>query len=36
MEITMPPKTKIKQPSGRAPNYTPEYYMVMAKQTEPY
>lgn len=32
MEITMPPTTKIKQPSGRTPNYTPEYYMMMAKR----
>lgn len=31
MDITMPPKKKIKQPTGRAPKYSPEYYMMMAK-----
>ncbi len=31
MEITMPPQKKIKQPTGRAPKYSPEYYMMMAK-----
>lgn len=32
MEITMPPTTKVKKHIGRAPNYSPEYYMMMAKQ----
>ena len=32
MEITMPPTAKEKKHIGRAPNYSPEYYMMMAKQ----
>jgi len=31
MEITMPSQKKIKKPTGRAPKYAPEYYMMMAK-----
>src|ERR1700758_4119009 len=32
MEITMPPTAKEKKHIGRAPNYSPEYYMMMDKQ----
>ena len=32
MEITIPPTTKEKKHIGRAANYSPEYYMMMAKQ----
>jgi transposase-like protein len=31
MEILTPPQYKEKRPTGRAPKYTPEYYMMMCK-----
>jgi len=31
MEILTPPQYKEKRPQGRAPKYTPEYYMMMCK-----
>ena len=32
MEIKIPPTPKEKRPPGRAPNFSPEYYMLMAKK----
>lgn len=32
MDILNPQPIKEKRPTGRTPRYTPEYYMVMAKQ----
>lgn len=32
MEVLQPPVIKIKKQIGRTPKYTPEYYMMMAKQ----
>jgi len=32
VEIKIPPTPKEKRPTGRAPNYSPEYYMMMAKR----
>lgn len=31
MDITTSPTPKDKKPIGRAPNYSPEYYMMMAQ-----
>jgi transposase-like protein len=31
MEILTPPRYKEKRPQGRAPKYTPEYYLMMVK-----